>query len=87
MQHEDPAWAGKAELLQRSGEELCTLGSCSSAEVMAAGAEAPPGCGVSVVDNSTTVYLYLKDFLDPRKELEKLGKDLVRLMLAVLGVR
>lgn len=35
---------------------------------------APHGCGVAVVDETTTVYLLLSGILDANKELEKLGK-------------
>lgn len=38
------------------------------------GETAPHGCGVAVVDETTTVYLLLSGILDANKELEKLGK-------------
>jgi len=43
--------------------------------------EAPLGCAVAVVDESTTVYLLLRNVVDPNVEISRLQKkrdDLVR---------
>ena len=40
--------------------------------MLPAGAEAPAGCAVNVVDEATSVALGLKGFLDPAKEIDKL---------------
>lgn len=40
--------------------------------MLSGGEEAPAGCGVSVVDETTTVCLALRGVLDPAKEIDKL---------------
>lgn len=43
-------------------------------EIVQEGERPPAGCGVAIVDESTTAYLDLRGVLDPAKEVEKLRK-------------
>ena len=47
-------------------------------QVLGAGEEAPPGCAVNVVNDTTSVALGLKGVLDPAKEIDKLQEKQVR---------
>ena len=53
------------------------------AQVLAGGEEAPGGCGVSVVDESTTVCLALRGVLDPAKEIDKLQDKQARTVICM----
>lgn len=51
--------------------------------------EAPLGCAVAVVDESTTVYLVLRNVVDPNVEISRLQKkrdDLVRYLSTALAI-
>ena len=49
---------------------------------MQEGAAKPSGCGVAIVDNTTTAYLDLRGVLDSAKEVEKLRKKQADVRLA-----
>lgn len=63
-----------ALMLAESYLELTTLTLSESSEILVEGSVPPKGCGIAVVDESTTVYLSLSGILDAAKELEKLTK-------------
>ena len=51
---------------------------------MSGDAQAPSGCAVNVVDDTTSVCLMLKGVLDPVKEAAKLKDKQVRILLPVV---
>jgi valyl-tRNA synthetase len=65
------------DILSARADDIATLvGACPSCAALPAGAPAPAGCAVAVVDASTTLYLHLAGLLDPEMELAKLRKQL-----------
>lgn len=52
--------AGRAAALTRLASEAATLSTSGGVEVLAAGAAAPAGCSVAIVDDVTTVHMLLK---------------------------
>jgi len=66
--------AGKAAVIQTLARDIGTLSTSSEVLLLEAGAPAPVGCSVAIVDDSTTVNMLLKGILDPALELAKLEK-------------
>jgi valyl-tRNA synthetase len=67
--------AARAILEANSGCVATLVGDCPLCTVLAAGAAAPKGCAVAVVDACTTLYLHVEGALDPTAELAKLQKQ------------
>jgi valyl-tRNA synthetase len=64
----------KREFLRTACSEIATLTLSSAVNVIDESSQPPPGCGVAVVDEKTTIHLSLIGVLDPVKEIEKLEK-------------
>jgi len=69
----DPA---NFEFIQSVYLEIETLTTSSSAKAVSSPDQVPKGCGVAVLDDTTTVHLDLLGVLDVAKEVEKLEKKL-----------
>lgn len=70
-----------AEIVTKGASEIATLSLSSSVKVLREMEEAPLGCAVAVVDENTTVYLLLRNVVDPSVEISRLQKkrdDLIR---------
>jgi valyl-tRNA synthetase len=52
--------AGKAGVIQSLARDVATLSTSSEVFLLEAGASAPVGCSVAIVDDSTTVNMLLK---------------------------
>lgn len=58
-------------------DAIATLASASVCAVLSPDDAAPAGCGVTIVDESTTVYVMLKGSVEPSVEIAKLEKKVV----------
>jgi len=59
---------------KRFAEGIATLAGCGRVDVLGPDDEVPPGCGVTVINESVSVYLMLKGVVDPAAEIAKLEK-------------
>jgi len=66
--------ATRATQLATACDEIACLTTSASVEVLAADAERPQGCGVTVLDDVTAIHMGLAGILDAGKEVEKLEK-------------
>jgi valyl-tRNA synthetase len=66
--------ARKAGLVASAASEIATLSTSETVTVLDGEAERPAGCGVAIIDETTTVLLGLAGVLDAAKEVEKLVK-------------
>ena len=57
-------------------EGLVSLAGVGELKQLAQGESAPPGCAVSIVNESVTVYVLLKGIVDAATEIAKLDKKL-----------
>lgn len=64
----------KRAVVESAGEEIATLTTSASVTVLKEGDEKPHGCGVCIVDDTTTAHMALAGILDAAKEVEKLEK-------------
>jgi len=55
-------------------DAAATLAGAGSIAVLGANDQAPSGCGVSVIDETTTLYVALRGLVDPATEITKLEK-------------
>ena len=55
-------------------EGIATLAGCARVDVIGPDDEVPPGCGVTIINESISVYLMLKGVVDPAAEIAKLEK-------------
>jgi valyl-tRNA synthetase len=78
--------AARAALLTSCLAELGTLTTTEAPEVLDDGRAAPHGCGVAIIDETTTVYLALAGILDAAKEIEKLAKKEAEAVTRVRGL-
>ena len=69
----DPA---NFEFLESVYLEIATLTTSSSVKAVTSPDQAPKGCGVAVLDDTTTIHLDLVGVLDVPKEISKLEKNL-----------
>ena len=60
-------------------EGLTSLAGVGPMKQLAEGESAPPGCAVSIVNESVTVYILLKGVVDAATEIAKLDKKLAAL--------
>lgn len=68
-------------MLNHLTEVIASLTSCSEVKNLTASEAAPAGCAPAVVDDVTTVQLLLAGILDPSKEIDKLQKEKVHLIV------
>ena len=61
-------------------EGIATLAGCARVDVIGPDDEVPPGCGVTIINESVSVYLMLKGVVDPAAEIAKLEKKLEALV-------
>jgi valyl-tRNA synthetase len=64
------------ELLESIYLEIATLTTSSSVKAVSSSDQVPKGCGVVVLDDTTTIHLSLLGVLDVSKEIAKLEKNL-----------
>ncbi|XRB00211.1 valyl-tRNA synthetase [Pycnococcus provasolii] len=62
------------DVIMRQATDICALSAAGSIKSLASPAEVPKGCGVSVVNESLSMYMMLAGMVDPKAELAKLEK-------------